>query len=267
MMRRRQQGGLLAMVLLGLLAVSVLATIAYGSYYQIARGTMDTVNRANASALLTQAAYTLASEARDTDADGHAEPLAGQTRLSDGLNDGWAIPATSGATKSDAWGSAFKYCPWDNGSTNNSAGRLAGANPALPGSMQFALVSAGPDKIFNTSCAQAVSGALGDDGVRTMTVAQMNQGVTYLLGDPVANVSALPAAGSPAGMMRVTSDTQITYLWNGSSWLPLGAVAALVAGAAADLDCSAYPPGMLARNAAEDLLMCRASRTWKKVSP
>lgn len=266
MSRRRQRGGLLAMVLLGLLAVSVLATIAYGSYYQIARGTMDTVNRANASALLTQAAFTLASEARDSDNDGHAEAPAGQQRLSDGLNDGWAVPASSGAPKADVWGSALKYCPWDHGSTSSSVGRLAGSDPVLPGLLQFVLVSAGPDKSFNTSCAQAASGAQGDDGVRTMTVAQMNQGVTYLLGDPVASVSALPPSGSPAGMMRVASDTQITYLWNGSAWLPLGATAGLVA-AVADGDCSAYPIGLLVRNAAEDLFMCRANRTWKKLGP
>jgi hypothetical protein len=254
----------MTLILLGILAVSVLATIAYGAYYQIARGTMDTVNRAQSSALLTQAGYTLATEAADSDADGTFEAPAGQVAL----GDGWAVPATSGAPKVDAWGSAIKYCPWDNGSVNTSAGRLTGANPALPSSFQFAVVSAGADKVFQTSCEQAKTGALGDDGVRSMTLAQMRQGLTYLLGATVNNVSELPASGAPAGSLRVTSDTQITYLWNGSSWLPLSGVAAVVAVTGAD--CSAYPPGMLARTLADDLLMCTLNgtpRIWKKMNP
>lgn len=263
MIRKKQAGSLLMLAMLGLVAAGVLATIAYGSYYQIARGTQDTVLRANASALLTQAAYTLATETTDSDADGIAEPSAGLLAL----GDGWEIPASSGAPKADAWGTAIKYCPWDNGSVNASTGRLAGANPALQNSIEFALVSAGPDKTFNTSCDQAKTGAAGDDGIRAMTVAQLNQGVggTKYYGDPVANVSALPASGAPAGMMRIALDTQIPYLWNGSSWVPLLALAALVVVAGAD--CSTYPPGALGRDASDDLYLCKAMapRTWKKV--
>jgi hypothetical protein len=270
-MRRQQQGSILTLVLLGILAVGVLATLAYGSYYQIARGTLDTVNRANSSALLTQAAYTLATEARDADADGIAEPPAG-LEVSSGI---FEVPASSGAPKMDAWGSPLRYCPWDNsslnGTTTSSDKRLQGIYPALPTSVQFALVSAGPDKILNTSCEQAKTGAQGDDGVRVMTVAQMNQGVggTYFYGDPVANLAVLTAlstTGIPPGMMRVTLDTRIPYLWNGTSWLPFntGTVLPVVTGA----DCSDYQPGMLGRDTLDDLYMCKSSgspRTWKKV--
>jgi len=263
MTRNRQSGSFVTLVMVGLVAAGVLATIAYGSYYQIARGSQDTAARANSSALLNQAAYTLATEAADTDGDGIAEPPAGLVVL----NDGWQIPASSGAPKADAWGTPIMYCPWDNGSTNASAGRLAGANPALQSSSQFALVSAGPDKTFNTTCNQAKVGALGDDGVRVMTVSQLNQGVggTYFYGDPVTTSSALPATGSPTGMMRTTVDTQITYFWTGASWVPLTAVASLVVISGAN--CSGYPPGALARDAADDLYMCKAAapRTWKKV--
>ena len=269
-MRRQQQGSILTLVLLGLLAVAVLATIAYGSYYQIARGTQDTVNRVNSSALLTQAAYTLATEARDIDADGMTEPPAGVSVL----NDGFEVPATSGAPKTDAWGSKIKYCPWDNSSlsvaTTTSAGWLPGVYPALPSTVQFALVSAGPDKTFNTSCLQAIAGAQGDDGVRVMTVAQLNQGVggTYFYGDPVANLTALTAlstTGVPQGMMRVTQDTQIPYVWHDTSWLPLNAGAWLVV--VANTTCSAYLSGTLARDTADNLYMCTSvTKIWKKMS-
>jgi hypothetical protein len=213
--------------------------------------------------MLTQAAYTLATEASDTDADGVIEPLAGSVVL----DDAWEIPSSSGATKTDAWGTAIKYCPWDNGSVNASVGRLNGANPALQTSVQFALVSAGTDKTFNTSCVQALSGANGDDGLRTMTVAQLNQGVggTVFYGDPVSSVAALPATGAATGMMRIARDTQIPYLWTGSAWLPLNAGAWLVVLAGAP--CTSYPAGTLGHDAVDDLYICTSlpTRLWKKV--
>lgn len=260
---KRQRGSVLTLILLGLLAAGVLASVAYGSYYQITRGTQDTAMRTHSGALLTQAAYTLATEATDTDADGIAEPVAGVMTL----NDGWEVPATSGAPKADAWGSPLKYCPWDNGGTNSSAGRLTGIAGADPSAIQFALVSAGPDKVFDTTCTQARTGvASGDDGVRSMSVAQINQGVggTYYYGDPVSSVAALPASGAPVGMMRITTDTQIPYLWNGSAWQPLNAGAWLVV--VAGEPCTAYLAGTLGRDAADELYLCtNATRIWKRV--
>jgi hypothetical protein len=280
MTRRHQTGSVLTLVMLGILAAGVLATIAYGSYYQIARGTQDTMNRTQSAALLTQAVYALATEAAtagDIDSDGITEPPAGLAVL----NDGYEVPATSGAPKTDAWGSKILYCPWDNGSTNTSAGRLTGAAAALQTSLQLALISAGPDKTLDTSCADVLTHvnahasviANGDDGVRTMTVAQLNQGVggTYFYGDPVASVAALPATDAPIGKMRVAKDTQIAYMWNGTIWVPLntGAGAWLVIAAtttAALTSCAPYPPGTLARDlAADTLYLCKANQTWKTV--
>lgn len=263
MNRSRQSGGMLALVMLGLAGAGVLATIAYGSYYQIARGSLDTVTRAQSSAMLTQASYTLSTESADTDSDGISEAPAGVVSL----DDGWEIPATSGAPPSDAWSSKIKYCPFDNGGVNASAGRLTGANPALQSSIEFALISAGPNRSFSTSCVQAASGvAMADDGVRTMNLAQINQGVggTVYFGDPVVNVSALPAAGSQAGSLRMAKDTQIPYVWNGTAWLPLNAGAWLVI--VGGSTCTAYPAGTLARDAADDLYLCTtATRVWKRV--
>lgn len=274
MNRHTQRGNVLALVMLGLLAAGVLATIAYGSYYQIARGSADTVNRANASALLTQAAYALAVEAAvtgDVDSDGITEPIAGSIAF----NDGWEVPASSGAPKADAWGSKIQYCAWDNGSINTSTGRLTGANPALASSLQFALISAGPDKGFDTTCAQvrtsylagATNLSVGDDGVRTMSVAQLNQGVggSYYYGDAVATLADLPAVDTPPGKMRIVKDTNVSYTWNGSAWLPTNAGAWLVVVPGAD--CSALPAGLFARDAADDLYLCKANapRVWKKV--
>lgn len=261
----QQSGSILTFVLLALATLGVLATLAYGTYYQIARGAQDTVMRAHASALLTQAANALATDARDTDNDGFAEALEGN--VSDPLEDNWKIPANSGAPKTDPWGKAIKYCPWDNGSINTSTGRLSGDNPAIQSSIQFALISAGPDKVFQTSCVQAKTGAQGDDGVRSMNVAQLNQGVggTYFYGDPVSSVSALPVSGSPAGMMRLTQDTQLPYMWTGSAWVPMNSVASVTI--SVGTNCSDYPAGALGRDINDDLFICKAAapRVWKSV--
>jgi len=268
MTNRQQQGSVLTLVMLGILAAGVLATIAYGSYYQIARGTQDTMNRTQSSALLTQGAYALTTESAatgDIDNDGVTEPPAGAVVL----NDGFEVPATSGAPKTDAWGSKISYCPWDNGSTNGSAGRLPGVALSLQTSLQLALISAGPDKVFATFCAQVLAGGAavlpnGDDGIRIMTVAQLNQGVggTYFFGDPVADVSKLPATAA-SGTMRVTKDSQIPYLWNGTSWLPLNAGAWLEV--VAGTSCSTYPRGTLARDSVDGLYICKASQVWTAV--
>jgi type II secretory pathway pseudopilin PulG len=259
---KHQHGSILTLVLLGLLAAAALATIAYGSYFQITRGNQDTAMRTQSGALLTQAAYTLATEASDTDSDGVAEPLAGLVTLADG----WEIPSTSGAPKADAWGATLKYCPFDNGSTNSSVGRLTGDSGSTQSAIQFVLVSAGPDKTFDTTCIQARTGAMGDDGVRSMSVAQLNQGVggTYFYGDPVTNVTALPASDSPAGKLRVAQDTQIPYLWNGGAWQPLNSGAWLVITAGAS--CTGFPAGTLGRDAADELYLCTTlTQVWKRV--
>jgi hypothetical protein len=100
-----------------------------------------------------------------------------------------------------------------------------------------------------------------------MSVAQLNQGVggTYYYGDAVASVSALPLTDAPAGKLRIVRDTQLPYMWNGSSWLPVNAGAWLVVTPGAT--CTPLPGGLLARDAADDLYMCAANTTgkWKKV--
>lgn len=258
----QQAGSVLAFVLLALVTLGVLATLAYGAYFQIARGTQDTVMRAQASALLTQAVQILATEALDTDGDAYVEATAGSVVL----GDGWAVPATSGAGKSDPWGTALKYCVWDNGVTNSSSGRLNGDNPANPASIQLAVVSAGPDRKFDTSCLQAKAGtAQGDDGVRNLTVGQLTQAAGLLYyGDPVTTVSALPASDQPIGKIRIVLDTRVAYQWTGSAWTPLVAVA--VPGVTAGASCTAYPLGALGYDATKDhLQICKSTGLWGRV--
>ena len=82
----------------------------------------------------------------------------------------------------------------------------------------------------------------------------------------MAALTSLSTNGVPVGMLRVTLDTQVPYLWNGSSWLPLNAGAWVEV--IENADCSLYPTGTLGRDLADNLLMCaKANGQWKKVSP
>lgn len=119
----------------------------------------------------------------DCDADGMIEPLEylspGTTPVPVG---GGLIPMNIGIAKKDPWGTAYGYCVWDFGTaslqascqtTSGTNKRLQGStNPAYP---VVALVSAGPDKVFTTTCRNFSTGATRAD--------QNNNGVLTDSGD------------------------------------------------------------------------------------
>jgi alpha-tubulin suppressor-like RCC1 family protein len=107
----------------------------------------------------------------DCDGDGVMEPLEGTT-TGKGVapTGGRFIPASLNITREDSWGTTLGYCVWDHGSvrttgcpTNN---RLAGqANAEGP---LIAVISAGPDRVFQTTCGAApayVTDPAGSDDI------------------------------------------------------------------------------------------------------
>jgi hypothetical protein len=136
-----------------------------------------------------------------------------------------------GRAQSDAWGTALSYCAWDNGGTSASAGRIDGDSPASQNSITLAVVSAGPDKSFQSSCAQArANAAQGDDIVMAYSNAQVVQGVggTVYWGDPVTDyptLAALPAPSLHVGEQRMILQTGQVMRWDGNAWTPTNGVA------------------------------------------
>lgn len=173
--------------------------------------------------LMTQAAYGLSTESSDVDGDGIIESPA-MLIASPSPSDGGEIPTTSGAPRIDAWGTPYGYCAWDNGTTNSSTNHLTGDNPGGDSSIVFALVSAGPDRQFATTCANIKAGTVnGDDIAQTYTVAQLRQGLPRdaYQGVPVTNgtaLSALNTSGMLKGQMRIQDDTSELMSWTGSGW-------------------------------------------------
>ena len=128
---------------------------------------IDTQNCANLRSLycIQQTATAdpaTSSVGGDCDNDGVVEPLefrpAGTTPAPVG---GGLLPATVGIPQTDPWGSQYGYCVWDYGSVKSSAScqqTTQGTNMRLAGGTNststpiVALISAGPDKKFTTTC-------------------------------------------------------------------------------------------------------------------
>jgi hypothetical protein len=113
----------------------------------------------------------IAGKDNDCDSDDVAEPVEFVTAVG-GITGGGTIPASIGVAKQDPWGNEYGYCVWDHGDgdaatpnagdgddddgtcgvdTNYLAGTDSGTEYVL------AIVSSGPDRMFNTSCVDFVA--------------------------------------------------------------------------------------------------------------
>lgn len=108
----------------------------------------------------------------DIDSDGVIEPIEyvrnGTAGCAIALTGGGCVPSSLGAALTDPYGSPYGYCVWDHGPVNNGH---ADGNPAAPYRLRgttdptrpvIALISAGPDRVFQTTC-NAFDG-VGEDG-------------------------------------------------------------------------------------------------------
>ncbi|MFN3700550.1 MAG: tail fiber domain-containing protein [Alphaproteobacteria bacterium] len=89
-------------------------------------------------------------------------------------SDGGLLPSLGG-TITDPWGVTYGYCAWDNGRATGCANHLPGQEslnaPAI------AIISAGPDRQFQTTCAQAAANnRQGDDLIEVLTYTEAVSG-------------------------------------------------------------------------------------------
>ena len=114
------------------------------------------------NAMIAAGRLSIVAANADCDDDGVNEPLewadAGAEPAPSG---GGLIPSTIGAAKQDPWGNTYGYCVWDHGAAIDNAGcggasqnRLAGDADieSDAGGIVIALISSGPDRVFQTSC-------------------------------------------------------------------------------------------------------------------
>lgn len=108
-----------------------------------------------AGQLLVSTSAALANSG-DCDSDGFIEPIEPRDATTNPKPVGGGyLPTSIGVTKLDPWGTEYGYCVWNHGSVTTAGGcagtgRLVGFN----GSSQIAVsvISAGKDKIFQTTC-------------------------------------------------------------------------------------------------------------------
>jgi hypothetical protein len=158
-----------AIALVGLLGAAAM-TFMRGPLQSAVKITRQNTAEAQMSIAGQVAVMAAASAANngDCDTDGFVEPLewrdAGALPKPTG---GGLIPNTIGINKKDPWGTEYGYCVWDHGPTTLNAScelttpgtdmRLEGANSRL--FPVVAIISAGPDKTFTTTCRNFATGA------------------------------------------------------------------------------------------------------------
>lgn len=186
MSRRNQSGNvffalLAAVGLVGVLGAS-LTTFITGP-----AATMVTVTNKSKADTQMQIATRLAvveavhqGSGGDCDDDGTIEPLPPQDAGSSPAPlGGGHLPAALGAAQLDPWGTPYGYCAWNHGALNADNGcsgnLLAGTNyPDARTRTALAIISAGPDRRFDTMCGPhpVYVDRNGDDLVMAYTYAE-----------------------------------------------------------------------------------------------
>lgn len=172
----------------------------------------------------------------DCDADGVIEPLSYRETPGYAPAGGGLMPAGLGASYQDPWGSAYGYCAWDQGAYKQSDGvaacgggsaaRLDGPDDA--GQAIIVLISAGPNKQFETSCHAWVDGdSNGEPDVPLIQYSAGKDDIIYKMAysqflmpaSAQARLEDLPDAACTAqtvGIMRMVLG--VMQVCTGSGW-------------------------------------------------
>jgi len=150
------------------------------------------------------------------------------------LGHGGQIPATVGAPTTDPWGTPYGYCVWEVGPSpsqglcNGTAPNLLHGSTAptagIPGSqIVIAIISAGPDRKFQSSCAAYTNGTtnvvtqLGDDLVLKYTYeeAAVATSSIWSLSSSATTPTAVYGSNVSVGTAPTTVPTPLSSYTNG----------------------------------------------------
>lgn len=142
------------------------------SMSDVTRKTIAEEKMQGAARISIQNATVTQSSNGDCDADGKVEPLPFRNPAGKPAPvGGGLVPQDVGATLKDPWGTEYGYCAWDAGSVTQNAScgspsrRLSSIDNVTK--TVIAVISAGRDRKFSTTCAN-ITGAGGvDEGVTT----------------------------------------------------------------------------------------------------
>ncbi len=169
MTNRRTESGNIFFALFG--AVALIGVVGAATS-TLMRGPLSTVVSVNqrakadtqmqiASKLAMVRATQEVANGGDCDMDGTIEPIPPDAMTGATLVGGGALPASIGSSQIDPWNTRYGYCVWDLGAkvddpACDSGSRLGGGlNESYP---VMVIISAGPDKTFQTECNAWVGG-------------------------------------------------------------------------------------------------------------
>lgn len=233
-MGKRNRGNVFTILLGGVVLASALSYMMYqtmaGPVASMSRVTKIAAAKSQmaslSSAVIGDAVNVIANTARqsaaDCDADNYMEPAEWAT--GSGPTGGGILPTGLAPSISDPWGTTYGYCVWDVGTvgaagclTSGTQRRLAGSTTPLAGNPEsqtvFAIVSAGADRKFQTTCSAYVDGttneisttAGSDDIVQRSTY----QEATLAAGDLWRLSNAAATAGMDKALSVTASDTSL----------------------------------------------------------
>ncbi|BBK42804.1 hypothetical protein STVA_28240 [Allostella vacuolata] len=246
----RPEAGNVFFMLFGAVAVVGLLGSAVMSNIKGPTRSMATVTQRNvASTDLMAASQLLVSHARnsqtgDCDSDGSIEPLPWREPIASqpAPSGGGLIPMQVGAAKSDPWKNDYGYCVWDHGDKTVSddvadcggsgARRLSGVD--LPTQPVIAIISSGPDRVFQTTCHAWLDA--NDDDIPDVPLIEKPDGSDDLVRLAVYGEAILAGGGSgqlqsypdqactPAaiGLMRFEMGT--VQVCSDTGWVEVGGV-------------------------------------------
>jgi hypothetical protein len=244
--KQLQKGFAFATIMLAVAALGIITLIAFGIVTSISKPSRLVTNQISTRSSINQALMSIARVV-STDTDSYPLPAAGVVVNGDGYD----MPQVSGASMTDGWGTKFRYCAWDHGTSTNT-GRIVGDIHPNANANLFGVISAGPDKTFNTSCASLKAGTVVGDDIavwRTLSDYKKNGfGNSWLLDSvdcenstvPTLDVNSIAANCSSSTSRLDLMDTafikegqQITIRksgkimeWQGGGWYQAGGTAA-----------------------------------------
>ena len=274
-----------AVAIVGLLGTAVMSTMRgpLSTMVEIQSRTQAESEMGIASHLALLEATELANSG-DCDGDGFVEPLEFADASGLGPVGGGFLPNTVASSRIDPWGTEYGYCAWDAGGTTNAIGcdiDSSGTNDRLDGNGSptdetytvIAIISAGPDQVFGTTCTGGANPSIaktGDDIVVEFTYASANAASNGLWnlksGDPTtAEISKnLEITGTAAFSENASFGAGIDLSLSTAA-LQLGAASMLFPNETTLTTCNGANEGLIRINTGADpdfLELCDASNGW-----
>jgi len=274
-----QSGNIFTTLLAGVVVAAALSLALYQTVAGPVSSMVRTSKKESARGDIKVVANTIARQAvkdatSDCDSDGYIEPkpwrVAGGPAGSFPANGG-LVPDDIGAQLTDKWGTEYGYCVWDVGTQikhltcdgmlgGDNARRLSGTpdpTDGIPSSQTtIAIISAGPDRHFDTSCRDFVNkttdvvhatvggaaGAGNDDIVQRQTYAQVRASTPSLwalkAGDDTTAILEKNMEVGPAGTPTLTFNATTGLLSTTGRMKPDAGLSLITA--VADGDCNMF---------------------------